>query len=81
MLRCGVAERELDPVMAVLLAQLSRTGILTPADFDTMKRRLIEGGDEDLAHEVNMALLSDITDDPQERRASIHAIRPDGGNG
>lgn len=76
-----MADRELDPVMAVLLAQLSRTGILTPADFDTMKRRLIEGGDGDLAHEINMALLSDIIDDPEERRASIHLIHPDGGNG
>ncbi len=76
-----MADRELDPVLAVLIAQLARTGILTPADLDTMKRRLIEGGDDDLAHEVNMALLSDILDDPEERRASIHVLRPDGGNG
>ena len=75
-----MAERELDPVMSVLLAQLARTGILAPTDFDTMKRRLIEGGDDDLAHDVNMALLSDIIDDPEERRASIHIIS-DGGNG
>lgn len=81
MLRCGVADRELDPVMSVLLAQLSRNGILSPADLDNMKRRLIEGGDDDLAHEVNMALLSDVLDDPEERRASIHVIRSDGGNG
>lgn len=72
---------ELDPVMAVLIAQLSRNGILTPADLDNMKRRLIEGGDDDLAHDLNMTLLSDILDDPEERRASIHLIRPNGGNG
>lgn len=72
---------ELDPVMAVLIAQLARNGALSPADLDNMKRRLTEGGDGDLAHDVNMTLLSDILDDPEERRASIHLIRPDGGNG
>lgn len=73
-----VASRDIDPVLAVLIAQLSRNGTLTPADLDTMKRRLIEGGDDDLALEVDMVLLSEVIDDPLERRASIHVIgRPD----
>lgn len=72
-------EREIDPVLAVLIAQLVRNGTLSPADTDTMKRRLIEAGDDDLATEINMVLLSDMIDDPDERRASIHVIS-DGGN-
>ncbi|OZA36629.1 hypothetical protein [Novosphingobium sp. 28-62-57] len=60
--------------MAVLLAQLSRSEILTPDDFDTMKRRLIEGGDEEVASAIDSVLLSDMFDDPDRRRATMHVI-------
>ena len=69
----------LDPVLAVLIGQLSRNGTLTTTDLDNMKRRLIESDREDLATAINGVLLSDMIDDPHERRASIHVI-PDGGN-
>lgn len=60
--------------MAVLIAQLNRAEILTPDDFDTMKRRLIEGGDEAVAAAIDGVLLSDMFDDPDRRRATIHVI-------
>ena len=63
--------------MEVLIAQLRRNGALTTADLDTMKRRLIEGDRPDLAHGIDGVILSDICDDPDTRRATIHGI--DGG--
>lgn len=70
---------KLDPVLAVLIAQLSRNGTLTAADRENMCRRLIEGGQPELAQAINAVILSDLIDDPAERRASIHLIS-DGGN-
>lgn len=67
----------LDPVMEVLIAQLRRNGLLSGADITNMRRRLIEGGRRDLADGLAGVILSDMIDDPQARRASIHAI-PDG---
>lgn len=67
----------LDPVMEVLIAQLRRNGALTTADLDSMKRRLIEGDRPDLARGIDGVILSDIFDDPDMRRATIHGI--DGG--
>ena len=65
--------------MAVLIAQLHRAEVLTPDDFDTMQRRLIEGGDEEVATAISSVLLSDMFDDPGRRRATIHVVS-DGGN-
>jgi hypothetical protein len=73
-----LSKDQLGSLLAVLIAQLSRNGALSPADFDTMKRRLIEGGDEPVADAIDGVLLSDMLDDPDRRRASIHSI--DGGN-
>lgn len=69
----------LDPVMEVLIAQLRRNGTLSNADLANMKRRLIEGGNPDLAEAITWLLFSDAIDDPELRRASIHSL--DGGNG
>lgn len=69
---------QLGSLLAVLIAQLQRNGVLTPDDFDTMKRRLIEGGDGDVADAIDGVLLSDIIDEPQRRRATMHVL--DGGN-
>lgn len=69
---------QLGSLLAVLIAQLQRNGVLTPEDFDTMKRRLIEGGDEDVADAITGVLLSDIIDEPRRRRATMHVL--DGGN-
>lgn len=60
--------------MAVLIAQLQRNGTLDPNDFDTMRRRLIDGGDAEVAHALNEVLLSDFIDDPDRRRASLHVV-------
>lgn len=73
-----LSKDQLGSLMAVLIAQLSRAELLTPHDFDTMKRRLIEGGDSDVASAIDGVLLSDMLDDPDRRRATIHSI--DGGN-
>lgn len=67
----------LDPVLAVLIAQLRRNGTLSNADLDNMRRRLIESDRENLADAINVVLFSDLIDDPYERRAHIHSI--DGG--
>lgn len=69
---------QLGSLLAVLMAQLHRNGTLGPDDFDTMKRRLIEGGDEPVASAIDSVLLSDMIDDPDRRRATLHSI--DGGN-
>lgn len=69
----------LDPVLAVLIAQLSRNGTLSATDRENMCRRLIEGGNPELALAINAAIMSDLIDDPSERRAAIHLIS-DGGN-
>lgn len=69
----------LDPVMEVLIAQLRRNGTLSNSDIANMKRRLIEGGNPDLAEAITWLLFSDAIDDPELRRASIHSL--DGGNG
>lgn len=68
----------LDPVTEVLIAQLRRNGTLSNADLANMKRRLIEGGNPDLAEAITWLLFSDAIDDPELRRAGIHSI--DGGN-
>ncbi len=73
-----LSKDQLGSVVAVLIAQLQRSNVLTPEDFDTMKRRLVEGGDEEVAAAIDGVLLSDIIDDPDRRRATMHAI--DGGN-
>lgn len=65
-------------MVAVLIAQLHRAKVLTPHDFDTMKRRLIEGDDEEVATAIDSVILSDMFDDPDQRRATIHIV--DGGN-
>ena len=67
----------IDPVLAVLIAQLHRNGILTGPDVANMQRRLIEGDNEALAEGLMGVILSDMVDDPGRRRASIHSI--DGG--
>lgn len=69
----------LDPVLSVLIAQLRRGGVLSNADLDNMKRRLIEANRPHLADAIDGVILSDIIDAPYERRATIHVI-PDGGN-
>ena len=73
-----LSKDQIGSLMAVLIAQLARNGGLSPADLDTMKRRLIEGDDEPVVDAIDGVLLSDMLDDPDRRRASIHAI--DGGN-
>jgi hypothetical protein len=67
-----------DRLMEVLIAQLHRNGTLSGPDISNMKRRLTEAGHEHLADTLGMIVLSDMIDDPGERRASLHAI--DGGN-
>ncbi|WP_310533127.1 hypothetical protein [Novosphingobium sp.] len=67
----------IDPVLAVLIAQLHRNGTLDSADVANMQRRLIEGGNETLADGLAGVILSDMIDDPAMRRASIHVL-PDG---
>ncbi|NBC37363.1 hypothetical protein GTZ99_12460 [Novosphingobium sp. FSY-8] len=75
-----LSKEQLGSLMAVLIAQLSRNKVLSPEDFDMMKGRLIDGGDEEVADAIDSVLLSDMLGDPERRRASIHAIRPaDGG--
>jgi hypothetical protein len=69
----------IDPVLAVLIAQLHRNGALDSIDLANMKRRLIESDREDLATDIDGVILSDLIDDPGNRRASIHVL-PDGGN-
>jgi hypothetical protein len=69
----------IDPVLAVLIAQLHRNGTITGADVANMQRRLIEGGNEALANGLTGVILSDMIDDPGRRRASLHVLR-DGGN-
>ena len=66
-------------MLEVLIAQLYRSGVLTGADIANMKRRLREGGDGEAADNLGFIILSDMIDDPDARRASIHAL--DGGNG
>lgn len=68
----------LDPVLAVLIAQLIDNGTLDPEDISNMMRRLEEGGDNDLALGLFGVMLSAELDQPEHRRAMIHAI--DGGN-
>ena len=63
--------------MAVLIAQLQRSQVLKPDDFDMMKRRLIEGGDEVVAGAIDAVLMSDLIDDPGRRRATMHVISAD----
>lgn len=74
-----LSKDQLGSLLAVLIAQLQRTNVLTPDDFDTIKRRLIEGGDEDVATAITSVLFSDMIDEPDRRRATMHSI--DGGNG
>lgn len=69
-----LSKEQLGSLMAVLFAQLQRNGTLNPNDFDTMRRRLMDGGDAEVAHALNEVLLSDFIDDPDRRRASIHVI-------
>ena len=73
-----LSKDQLGSLLAVLIAQLQRTNALTPDDFDTMKRRLIEGGDEDVATAITSVLFSDMIDEPGRRRATMHSI--DGGS-
>lgn len=63
-----------DPLIEVLIAQLVRNGALSRPDIQTMKRRLIEGGDAEAAGTLDMIVLSDLIDDPDARRAGIHSI-------
>lgn len=74
-----LSKEQLGSLMAVLIAQLQRNGTLDPNDFDTMRRRLIDGGDAEVAHALNDVLLSDFIDDPDRRRASLHVVA-DGDN-
>lgn len=69
-----LSKEQLGSLLAVLIAQLQRNGVLGPNDFDTMRRRLIDGGDAEVAHSLNEVLLSDFIDDPDRRRASIHVV-------
>lgn len=82
-----LSKDQLGSLLAVLVAQLQRKGVLGPADFDMMKRRLIEGGDREVATAIDAVLLSDMIDDPDRRRATMHSIAEqdelvpsDGGN-
>lgn len=63
-----------DALAEVLIAQLVRNGTLSRSDIETMKRRLIEGGDAGAAETLTMIVLSDMIDDPASRRAGIHSI-------
>lgn len=67
----------LDPVLAVLIAQLLDNGTLDEQDIGNMSRRLHEGDDGDLAEGLFGVMLSAAIDQPQGRRAAIHSI--DGG--
>lgn len=69
-----LSKDQLGSLMAVLIAQLQRNGTLDAGDFDLMKRRLIEGGDEAVAAAIDGVLLSDMIDDPDRRRATMHVI-------
>lgn len=69
-----LSKNQLGSLMAVLIAQLQRSQVLKPDDFDMMKRRLIEGGDEAVAAAIDGVLLSDMIDDPGRRRATMHVI-------
>lgn len=73
-----LSKDQLGSLMAVLIAQLQRNGVLDAGDFDLMKRRLIEGGDEAVAAAIDGVLLSDMIDDSDRRRATMHVL--DGGN-
>lgn len=67
----------MDPVLAVLIAQLIDNGTIDGGDIANMSRRLHEGGDSDLADALYGVMLSAMIDKPGGRRAAIHAI--DGG--
>jgi hypothetical protein len=67
----------MDPVLAVLIAQLIDNGTIDGGDIAVMARRLIEGGDGDLANSLYGVMLSASIDQPEGRRAAIHSI--DGG--
>lgn len=69
----------IDPVLAVLIAQLIDNGTLDGEDIANMARRLEEGDDQDLAMGLMGVALSAAIDQPENRRASIHVIS-DGGN-
>lgn len=69
-----LSKNQLGSLMAVLIAQLQRSQVLKPDDFDMMKRRLIEGGDEVVAGAIDAVLMSDLIDDPSRRRATLHLI-------
>lgn len=69
-----LSKEQLGSLLAVLIAQLQRNGVLGPNDFDTMRRRLIDGGDAEVAHALNEVLLSDFIDDPDRRRASFLVV-------
>lgn len=73
-----LSKDQLGSLLAVLIAQLQRNGALDAGDFDLIKRRLIEGGDEAVAAAIDGVLLSDMIDDPDRRRATMHVL--DGGN-
>ena len=69
----------LDPVLAVLIAQLIDNGQLDGEDIANMARRLHEGGDGDLGQSLYGVFMSAMFDQPGERRASIH-VASDNGN-
>ena len=69
----------IDPVLAVLIAQLLDREVLDADDIGDMMRRLEEGGDDDLAQGLFGVMLSAAIDTPERRRAAIHVIS-DGGN-
>lgn len=68
---------EIDPVLAVLIAQLIDKGVLNGVDIADMGRRLEEGGDGRFVMDLYGIILSCEIDTPSYRRAGIHAI--DGG--
>lgn len=71
----------LDPVLAVLIAQMIDNGTLDGEDIANMARRLHEGDDGDLAMALYGVMMSAMIDQPENRRAAIHVISDNHGGG
>jgi len=71
----------LDPVLAVLIAQMIDNGTLDGEDIANMARRLHEGDDGDLANALYGVMMSAAIDQPHNRRATMHIIGGADGGG
>lgn len=75
-----LSKDQLGSLLAVLIAQLRRDGILSADSIDNMQRRLIDGGDDEVALAITGVVLSDQLDSPAVRRGTLHLVQSsDGG--